>query len=139
MPNDSLPPPHPGSAADDLSLIADAPPQPVEESEKQAVDAVRREREQLELEQLRLVNNDLLQNTQQRLTYAKRLFWVMVAWLAFVAYVVLAQGFGVGILAYGRFRLADNVVIALITTTTATVLSVFFAVANYLFPRRRQD
>jgi hypothetical protein len=58
MPDGSPPLPHPGSTADDLSLIADTPPQPVEESEKQAVDAVRRERDELELQKLRLVNNN---------------------------------------------------------------------------------
>ena len=63
----------------------------------------------------------------------------MVGWLGVVAYVVLAQGFGVGIHAYGRFHLADSVVIALITTTTATVIGVFLTVANYLFPRRDQS
>jgi hypothetical protein len=151
MPPDSPPTPHPSSTADDLRLIADAPPQPVAESEKTAADAVRRERDQAELDQLREVNKELLeklravneelrQNTEQRKTYANRLFLVMVAWLAFVASNVLVQGFGVGIYKYGgRFRLADSVVIALITTTTATVLAVFLAVANYLFPRRSQD
>lgn len=71
--------------------------------------------------------------------YANRLFCVMVGWLVVVAYMVLAQGFGVGIHAYGRFHLADSVVIALVTTTTATVIGVFLTVANYLFPRRHTD
>ena len=52
--------------------------------------------------------------------------------------MILAQGFGVGFHEYGRFHLADGVVIALITTTTATVIGVFLTVANYLFPKRDQ-
>jgi hypothetical protein len=143
---DSPPPPPPDSPADNLNLIADAPPQPVAEREKEAADAVRLERDRSELDQLRDVNRELLeklraaniefrQNTEQRKIYARLLFGVMVAWLGFVAYVVLAQGYKYG----GRFHLSDGVVIALITTTTATVLAVFLAVTNYLFPRLHQD
>ena|SRR5438067_2284485 len=121
-----------------LQLIEDAPPPPELPREEAAAEAVRREFDKLELDRLRIINKELQQNTEQRKSYATRLFCVMVGWLAVVAYVILAQGFGVGFHEYGRFHLADGVVIALITTTTATVIGVFLTVANYLFPKRDQ-
>jgi lipopolysaccharide export LptBFGC system permease protein LptF len=120
----------------DLQLIADSAPPSILRDEELAAEANRRERERLELDQLREVVDELKQNTEERRRYANRLFYVMVGWLTVVAYVVLAQGFGVGIDRYGRFQLADSVVIALLTTTTATVIGVFLTVANYLLPRR---
>src|SRR5205807_10071242 len=112
-------PPHTPS---ELQLIEDAPPPHDLTTEEAAADAVRREHERLELDQLREIVRELKQNTDERKRYATRLFRVMVGWLAVVAYVVLAQGFARGVHEYGRFHLSDNVLIALVTTTTATVL-----------------
>src|SRR5689334_13696785 len=93
-----------------LDLIASvAAPEPLQQQEV-AAEANRREREELELDQLREIVRQLHQNIEERRRYAGRLFGVMVGWLVVVAYVVLAQGFGVGLHAYGRFHLADSVV-----------------------------
>jgi lipopolysaccharide export LptBFGC system permease protein LptF len=119
-----------------LQLIADRPPPQALQQEEVAAEANRRERERLELDQLRELVRELRQNTEQRRRYATRLFIVMVGWLVVVAYVVLAQGFGAGFYRSGPFNLSDSVMIALITTTTATVIGAFLTVANYLFPKR---
>jgi hypothetical protein len=131
-----MPAERPSQPDPDLQLIADAPPPQALRQEEVVAEAIRRERERLELEQLRELVRELRQNTEQRREYATRLFAVMVGWLAVVGYVVLAQGFGVGFYRAGRFHLSDSVVIALITTTTAAVIGAFLTVANYLFPKR---
>jgi lipopolysaccharide export LptBFGC system permease protein LptF len=131
-----MPAERPSQPDPDLQLIADAPAPQALQQEEVVAEAIRRERERLELEQLRELVRELRQNTEQRRQYATRLFAVMVGWLAVVAYVVLAQGFGVGFYRGGPFHLSDSVVIALITTTTATVIGAFLTVANYLFPKR---
>jgi hypothetical protein len=133
MPDEQLPRRDPK-----LDLIASAAASAPLQQQEVAAEANRREREELELDQLREIVRQLHQNIEERRRYAGRLFGVMVGWLVVVGYVVLAQGFGVGLHAYGRFHLADSVVIALITTTTATVIGVFLTVANYLFPKRDQ-
>src|SRR4051794_20125860 len=66
-----------------------------------------------------------------RTKYSAYLFWLVVGWLGAVMAVMLAQGF-----AYGMFKLADSVLIALLGTTTVNVLGLFVIVARYIFPRR---
>ena len=63
--------------------------------------------------------------------YIPKLYWMMVYWLVFVAAVVVTVGF---FTAFGVVPLTDAVLIALITTTTATVLGIFIIVAKWLFP-----
>jgi hypothetical protein len=59
--------------------------------------------------------------------YIPKLFWMMVGWLIFVAFCVVCVGLQ-------WLTLTDAVVVALITTTTATVLGIFIIVAKWLFP-----
>ena len=73
---------------------------------------------------------------QARKKWGPALFVVSMAWLLFVAYVVLAQGFGRGLHNYGRFHLSDTVMAAFLTTSTATVIGVYLVVVNYLFQKR---
>jgi len=64
-------------------------------------------------------------------------FYLVALWLGLVGYVILAQGFGVGWLnSFGRFHLDNSVLIALITTSTATVIGVLAIVLNHFFPRK---
>ena len=59
--------------------------------------------------------------------YIPKLYWLMIYWLGFVALCVVAVGMK-------WLFLSDPVLIALITTTTATVLGIFIIVAKWLFP-----
>jgi hypothetical protein len=61
--------------------------------------------------------------------YIPKLYIMMLAWLCFVAVCIIAVGIG-------WLTLADAVLIALITTTTATVLGIFIIVAKWLFPSK---
>lgn len=65
----------------------------------------------------------------ERKRYAFRLFGLSFFWLLFIGvYLILA---GMSFL-----KAADSVLIALITTTTANVLGLFYIVARWLFPNK---
>lgn len=65
----------------------------------------------------------------QRKIYASRLFDLSQYWLLFIGAFLLLAGFG-------KLKVADSVLIALITTTTANVLGLFYIVARWLFPNK---
>lgn len=73
----------------------------------------------------------LIQERGQRKFYTPALFWVLVGWLAFIVLTVLAHGSP-----SCPFVLSDSVMIALLTTSTATVVGVFAIVARSLFPKK---
>lgn len=62
-----------------------------------------------------------------RKKYLPYLFFLVVIWLFFVAIMLVLSAFGCTFL-------ADSVLIALITTSTATVVSMFAIAARWLFP-----
>ncbi len=66
---------------------------------------------------------------EQRKAYASRLFDLSGYWLLFIGVFLLFSGCGV-------LKVADSVLIALITTTTANVLGLFYIVARWLFPNK---
>jgi hypothetical protein len=113
----------------DLSSIkAEAPPVTAD-----ALQIHELERARAELERLRLENISLAQNTSLRRQYARNIFTMVAVWLAFVASTITASGLRG--YPYFAFGLSDGVLIALMTTATATVVGVLLIVANYLFPR----
>lgn len=69
---------------------------------------------------------------EERKKYASRLFWLSVVWLIFIGVYLALAGFGV-------LKTADSVLIALISTTTANVLGLFYIVARWLFPNKASD
>lgn len=79
------------------------------------------------------------QDRKERKTYATRIFWLVCLWLAVIVALVVLQGF----LGQGRwFSLSDSVLIAIATTTTASVTALLVVVVRYLFrtpnpPRRK--
>lgn len=62
-----------------------------------------------------------------RAQYIPYLFFMVVGWLIFAAATVILTGVGL-------LTISDAVLIALVTTTTATVLGIFIIVAKWLFP-----
>lgn len=88
------------------------------------------EKEVYELESARLDIQDKRQNIDARKTYGKHIFWLVCAWLSITLLVVILAAVGGPI---GWFIVSDSVLIALITTTTASVLGLFTIVVNYLF------
>lgn len=83
-----------------------------------------------EAESKRLDIQGKRQDIKARKKYANKIFNLIRIWLISVVAIVLLAGFGNKC---GWFKMADSVLIALITTTTASVVGLFAIVANYLF------
>lgn len=86
---------------------------------------------------------DAEQARDQRREYARKIFVLVSVWLSAITYIVLAQGFGYGstfwlawFFGVAKFNLSDSVMIALLTTSTATVIGIFVVVVRNLFPRK---
>ena len=83
-------------------------------------------------------------NWLYRILFGPALLGIAVWWLAFVRTVVNRQGESGGVAATTQptpnvaFKLSDDVMVALLTTTTATVLGLVAAVVAYLFWRGTQ-
>ncbi len=75
--------------------------------------------------------DNLVQDREQRKTYANRLFGLVVVWLIVTGVVILLHGF-----TFFPFKLSVAVFTTLIGSTTVSVLGLFAIVANYLFPKR---
>jgi hypothetical protein len=86
---------------------------------------------QFEREKRRIEVASAAQDLADRTSWGRKVFWLLVVWLVLVVAAVTFQGFG-----WFRFHISDSVLIALISTTTANVLSLGYIVANYLFPKR---
>ncbi|MBB6003993.1 hypothetical protein [Arcicella rosea] len=100
---------------------------------------------QAELESMR-------QDTDQRKLYARLIFWMVSIWLFAIFLVIVFTGmksFTISTCGFFlrhktsdytiNFSLSDNVLIALITTTTINVCAFFLAVTQYLFPSKKKE
>ena len=85
----------------------------------------------LDIQAKKLRNDSLAQDIGLRRDLAKAIFVLIALWLYFVGCIILLQGFR-----FGGFQLADSAIIALITTTTASVLGIFLVVTRYFFPEK---
>ncbi|WP_420589220.1 hypothetical protein [Bacterioplanoides sp.] len=65
---------------------------------------------------------------KQRVSYASKIFWLSLSWLAAVTAITVASG-----VRCLPFELSDTVLVTLLTTTTATVLGLFITVLRFLF------
>jgi len=93
----------------------------------------RQEMEALEAEYKRLLVEGKRQDIEARKEYANKIFILISVWLGCMIVITLLAGFGSKC---GWFKMADSVLIALITTTTASVIGLFAIVANYLFKNK---
>ena len=88
------------------------------------------EKAALELQLLKAQIKKFEDDNEGRREFSRSIFAVTVVWMLLVMMVVFQC-------AGGRWHLSDSVLIALITTTTATVIGVFVIVANYLFNKEK--
>lgn len=88
--------------------------------------------DELEEQETRERIAQIRQDREERKKYAERLFWLVVIWLTVIVTMLFVQGV-LGPLGY--FSLPDSVLIATITSTTASVIAIFAFVAKYLFRR----
>ncbi|HEX8314815.1 MAG TPA: hypothetical protein VF609_07480 [Flavisolibacter sp.] len=99
--------------------------------EKQELDEGRiheLQKKALELQLLKAQIRKFEDDNEGRREFSRSIFLVTVIWMFLVLMIVLQC-------ARGKWGLSDSVLIALITTTTATVIGIFIIVANYLFNR----
>ncbi|HUK31196.1 MAG TPA: hypothetical protein VLV89_08780 [Candidatus Acidoferrum sp.] len=89
----------------------------------------RQEEDFLEKKKLELEIASLKQDIEARKEYAKKIFWLILAWLMAVLVILFFEGFKLR-----GFHLDDSVLIAIVSSTTIT--GIFAIVANYLFPKR---
>lgn len=115
-------------AEPDLRLLQAGEPA---EPDRLAVGSHEAEKEFIENERLQAEIDDLVQDREQRKTYADRLFRLVAVWLVVNGLIVFLHGFG-----HVPFTLSGAVLTTLIGSTTASVLGLFAIVANYLFPKR---
>lgn len=66
------------------------------------------------------------QDREQRRRFALNIFWVVVSYLALVLAILILNGFSL-------VKITDTVLITLLGTTTANVISLLVIVAKYLF------
>lgn len=88
----------------------------------------------------------LKQDISERKEYAKKTFRLICIWLTGVFLLLLFQGFlgtnpsflefSNGYKLLIKFNLADNVLIAVVGGTTASVIGIFVYVVKYLFSKR---
>jgi hypothetical protein len=88
----------------------------------------------VQIEKLRAELDSFKQDVAQRKQYAPRLYALTCGWLGAVAVILLLQGFSAGTTHF--FSLGNDVLIALLGTTTVNVIGLFYIVAKYLFPNQ---
>jgi hypothetical protein len=77
-----------------------------------------------------------------RMAHSTRLFWLSISWIAIVWIVVLLAGFGQFPLSTPNaipFRLSDTVMVAFITSTTATVLGLYGIAAYWILATKARN
>lgn len=82
-----------------------------------------------ELEEHKAKVRGVIQDIGERKKYAICIFVLVAVWLALMGSIILLQGFTIY-----RFTLSENVLIAVVTTTTAGVVGLLLVVVKYLFP-----
>jgi len=92
----------------------------------------RLEREDLDRRRRKEEITSLVQDREQRLVIGRRLFRLVIVWLVFVSTTLVL----VAIRWPLNFILSDTVLVALLGTTTVSVVGLLATVALYLFPKR---
>ena len=77
---------------------------------------------------------DREQDRSERKKFAIFIFLFLVVYILWVMVVICGSGY----LPFA-FHLSDNLLIALITTTTANIISIFAIVTKYLFPKKGKN
>lgn len=87
---------------------------------------------QLENDALDEVNKGDAQDREQRKQFAEKIFSFVCMYMGAVMFVLLSSG-----AQWVDFHLSDQVIITLITTTTANIIGVLLIVVHYLFRKKK--
>ncbi len=83
-----------------------------------------------------------------RTSHARKLFWLTVVWIVVIWVILLFQGFGQWFFpipdyfkgwVHIPFKLSDSVIIAFMTSTTATVLGLYGIAAYWLYGKPKAE
>ena len=100
-------------------------------------DKTEKERSRFDRARQEITIQGLQQDIREREKYASRIFRLVVCWLSSILLIVIAQGVRWPWMSrYIGFDLPESVLIALVTTTTASVVGILLIVTRYLFPQR---
>ncbi|MCD0489943.1 hypothetical protein LPB86_17000 [Pedobacter sp. MC2016-14] len=111
----------------DITIPTIPSDQPDELSASQLAD-FNRVQERIKTKTQRAILKNLKQDIAMRKEYADRIFQLLAFWLLFTACLVF-------LVALGKLELTENVLIALLTTSSANVIAIFIYVVKYLFAR----
>lgn len=95
------------------------------------------ETKDLEHQNLKEKIRSLSQDIDERKKYARYFFVLSCCWLVAIMTILMLQGFGSFWFGSMPFTLHDNVMLALMGSTTANLLGILHVVAKYLFPKRQ--
>jgi hypothetical protein len=87
---------------------------------------------EIDHERRRLENAGLAQDITARRKYAFRVFLLVIGWILGVYLLLVFQGFG-----FHQFRLADNILLAAVGSTTANIIGILLIIVKYLFSGRK--
>lgn len=131
-----------GNTVPDLQVIHAGAEQLSDNTGNGGQTAIEQEKTFLELMQ-DLQLEDYKQDIKARGKYADKLFSLIAWWLVAMLVIVMLTGFKGWSFNFSSFRLvasfalSDTVILALIGSTTTTVIGLFLVVVNYLFPQRK--
>ena len=80
----------------------------------------------------------LRQDTEERKKYASRIFWTVAGWVVLTGIAVVLRGLS-GTKVFGwtiSFQIPNNVLIAMVGGTAASLVGLLLTVAKYLFQPR---
>lgn len=87
-----------------------------------------KEMQDYEREGKMLDNLSKSQDIEERKNYASQFTTIVTVWLLFIIILIIG-------IAQGRLWLSENVILALIGTSTFNLIGLLYIVANYLFPK----
>jgi hypothetical protein len=119
-----------------------APTQTDDPDPSKSLDEYRTARLEAELNELKRQHEERKDLHGIRTKHAWLLFYLTVAWVVIVWFVILLQGFGQWFFPtppltpnqfYLKFKLSDTVIVAFMTSTTATVLGLYGIAAYWMY------
>ena len=123
------------STVEELLSRIEEPEAPLPEPD----DHTKSEQEDIDYKRQDALLKGLLQDIEERKTYARRIYRLICGWLIAVFILVYFHGAKLAWMGhFVAFELPESVLIALVTTTTINIIGIFVVVANYLFETKKK-
>lgn len=115
-----------------ITLNADVLKSDIEAKSEPKDNKSRQEFEDLENKRKLLHNKSIEQDIEERKSYAETFTNLVTIWLFMIGIVVIGAG-------TGHMWFSENVMLALIGTSTFNLVGLLYVIANYLFPQKKKD